>query len=59
MKELPKPNLDISELISTMEFIANKEAEGLDCTALREYIKPIITRKSNVQGKEPLSSKQN
>lgn len=47
MKEnLPKPNLDISELISTMEFIANEEAEGLDCTALREYIKPIIVRQS-------------
>ena len=57
MKELPRPNLDIDEVISTMEFIANEEAQGIDCTALREYLKPIIVRPNNDKGKGEVSGK--
>jgi len=59
MKELPKPNLDEIERQSTLKFIADREKDGLDCSALKEYIKPIIIRKPHDKGKEPLSSKQN
>jgi hypothetical protein len=48
MTELPKPNMDLNELESTMEFISQCEDEGVDCTALREYIKPIITKRVNL-----------
>ena len=51
MKELPISNLDEFERQSTLQFIAEREADGLDCSALKEYIKPIIIRKPHEQGK--------
>lgn len=45
MTELPKPNMDITELVSTMAYISECEAEGINCTALREYIQPVINSK--------------
>lgn len=45
---IEKPNLDITELFSTMAYIADCEAEGVDCTALREYIKPITNGRVNL-----------
>jgi hypothetical protein len=32
-------NMDLNELLSTMKFIHDKEAEDVDCTALRDFIK--------------------
>lgn len=45
MKELPKPNMDIFELESTMKFIADGEARGEDMTPLKDYIKPLTNSK--------------
>jgi len=60
MKELPKPNMDLSELISTLAFIAEEEAQGVDCTALREYIKPITNSKRvNLDYGTPTESRDN
>lgn len=52
MKEkLPLSNLDEFERETTLKFIADREKDGLDCSALKEYIKPIIIRKPHEQGK--------
>ena len=52
MKEnLPKPNLDELELQGTLKFIEQREKDGLDCSALKDYIKPIIVREPHVKGK--------
>ena len=46
MKEkLPKPNMDIFEVESTLKFIAECKAEEVDCKELEDYIQPIINSK--------------
>ena len=61
MKELPKPNLDIFEVESTMKFIAECKSNGTECKELEDYIKPLINSKrvnlSYEQG-ETVSNKQ-
>lgn len=58
MKEkLPLSNLDEFERQTTLKFIAEREKDGLDCSALKEYIKPIIIRKPHDQGKGEVSGK--
>jgi aminopeptidase C len=37
-----KERLNITEVVSTMGFILEEEAQGVDCTALRNEIAPII-----------------
>lgn len=46
--ELPKPNMDIYEIESTLKFIAECKAEGVDCTALEEYIAPVLPKRVNL-----------
>ena len=45
MKELPKPNMDIFELESTMKFIAECKSNGVACQELEDYIKPLTNSK--------------
>jgi hypothetical protein len=44
-EKLPKPNMDIFEVDSTMKFIAECKKEGVDCHELEEYIQPLINSK--------------
>ena len=53
-EHLPPPDLDLHEYLSTLESIREWEAEGVDCTALKEYIKPLANGRFNLsyeQGK--------
>ena len=45
MKELPKPNMDIFEVESTMKFIAECKANGTECHELEDYIAPLVNSK--------------
>ena len=45
MKELPKPNMDIFEVASTIKFIAECKKEGVECKELEDYIKPLLNSK--------------
>lgn len=45
MTELPKPNMDIFEIESTIKFIAECKSEGVDCKELEDYIQPVINSK--------------
>ena len=57
--ELPKPNMDIFEVESTMKFIAECKSEGVECKELEDYIKPLINSKRVNLGfeKEPWKSR--
>lgn len=37
--------MDVTEVISTLDYISEQEYKGVDCTALREYITPILHAK--------------
>ena len=41
---LPEPNLDKFELASTVQSIKEWEKDGIDCTALKDYISPLLKR---------------
>ena len=43
--ELPKPNMDIFEVESTIKFIAECKANGTECKELEDYIQPVINSK--------------
>lgn len=47
-EQLPKPNMDIFEVESTLKFIAECKTEGVDCTALEEYIAPVLPKRVNL-----------
>ena len=45
MIHFENPQMDIADITSTLEFIADQEYQGEDCAALREYITPILQAK--------------
>lgn len=45
IEKLPKPNMDIFELESTIKFIAECKREGVECKELEDYIKPLLNSK--------------
>lgn len=61
MKELPKPNMDIFEVESTIKFIAECKSNGVQCKELEDYIKPLVNSKRvnlYYEQREELSIKQ-
>lgn len=45
MIHFENPQMELNDVTSTLEFIADQEYQGIDCTALREYISPILSAK--------------
>lgn len=45
MTHYENPQMDLEEVISTLNYISEQESKKVDCTALREYLTPILNAK--------------
>lgn len=54
-----KPDLDKAELESTIKFISECKSEGVDCTALENYIAPLLPKRVNLNDYGEITESRN